>query len=177
MLHPRTFSSSWTAFGTGLRDARGRVPVRPGGNARARTARGGPAGRIFRHIHQDPIKFTGKAYRRALGSRRGRLPGWTSLCCGRMEWGVRDAVRRSGKGDEGRSVPCLAVCYRQQRPVGRVRAAAPAQCINSVTAMTAFASRSGSYDHSAQRSPISMTTTTALDNKHQLELRGGGANG
>src|SRR5713101_6727418 len=43
--------------------------------SRARIARGGPARRVLRHRSPGPVDLPGEADRRAVGPRRGRLPG------------------------------------------------------------------------------------------------------
>ena len=59
----------------GHRDARGRLPVRPGQRAGARAVRGGQARRVLRHHPSGPDHFAGEAHRRAVGPRRRRVPG------------------------------------------------------------------------------------------------------
>ena len=59
----------------GDRDARRRVPVRPGLRAGPGVPRGGPAGRVLRPGQPGPGGQPGQADRRAVGRRRGRLPG------------------------------------------------------------------------------------------------------
>src|SRR5262249_27676695 len=57
------------------RDARRRLPLRPGARAGARAVRGEPAGHLLRHHRAGPGAVAGEAHRRALGPRSGRLPG------------------------------------------------------------------------------------------------------
>ena len=59
----------------GARDARRRVPLRPGQRPGARAARGRQAGRVLRHHPPGSGPLAGEADRRAVGSGRGRLPG------------------------------------------------------------------------------------------------------
>ena len=59
----------------GHRDARRRVPVRPGLRAGPGVPRGRPAGRVLRPGQPGPDRQPGQADRRAVGRRRGRLPG------------------------------------------------------------------------------------------------------
>ena len=59
----------------GHRDARRRVPVRPGRQPGPGVPRGGPAGRVLRPGQPGPGGQPGQADRRAVGRRRGRLPG------------------------------------------------------------------------------------------------------
>ena len=56
-------------------DARRRVPLRPGLGAGQGTARRGPAVRLLRPGPAGPGGIPGQADRRAVGRRRGRLPG------------------------------------------------------------------------------------------------------
>ncbi len=60
-----------------LRDRvpRRRVPLRPRGRARPRVPRGRPAVGVLRHHLPGPDPVAGEADRRAVGHRRGRLPG------------------------------------------------------------------------------------------------------
>ena len=68
----------------GARDARRRLPVRPGQRARARAVRRRPARRVLRHHPPGPGAVAGEADRRAVGSRRrAATRSATSRCCGR----------------------------------------------------------------------------------------------
>ena len=98
----------------GARDARRRVPLRPRERARARAARGRSTRRVLRHHPPGPGAVAGEADRRAVGPRRGRLPG-------RQLPGRLDRVERQ--------VPRLgaAVLARRRRPGVRVRDAAGGQ--------------------------------------------------
>ena len=59
----------------GLRDARRRLPLRPGQHPGPRAVRGQPPGRLLRHHPPGPDPLAGEADRRAVGRRAGRLPG------------------------------------------------------------------------------------------------------
>ena len=59
----------------GAGDARRRLPLRPRLGARARAARGRPPRRVLRPAAPGPGPRPGEADRRAVGSRRRRLPG------------------------------------------------------------------------------------------------------
>ena len=59
----------------GHRDARRRLPVRPGLRAGPRVPRGRPALGVLRPGQPGPDRLPGQTDRRALGRRRGRLPG------------------------------------------------------------------------------------------------------
>ncbi len=59
----------------GARDARRRLPLRPGARARARALRGEPTGNVLRHHPAGPGALAGEAHRRAVGRRARRLPG------------------------------------------------------------------------------------------------------
>ena len=59
----------------GDRDARRRVPLRPGQHAGPRAVRGRQAGRLLRHHPPGPDPVAGQADRRAVGRRPRRLPG------------------------------------------------------------------------------------------------------
>ena len=59
----------------GDRDARRRVPLRPGRQPGPPVPRGGPAVRILRPDPAGSRGLPGQAHRRAVGHRRGRLPG------------------------------------------------------------------------------------------------------
>ncbi len=59
----------------GHRDARRRLPLRPGLDPGARAARGRPAERVLRPGPAGPGAVAGQAHRRAVGRRAGRLPG------------------------------------------------------------------------------------------------------
>ena len=101
---PRAPADHGLAPVLGHRDARGRLPLRPGRGAGPAVPRGGPAVRILRHRPAGPDRLPGQAHRRAVGRGGGRLPGrdfpplWT-------EWNgkYRDTVRRiSGAGSTPR---------------------------------------------------------------------------
>ena len=59
----------------GDRDARRRVPLRPGRHPRPRAPRGRPALGLLRPDPAGPGRVAGQAHRRALGRGGGRLPG------------------------------------------------------------------------------------------------------
>ena len=68
----------------GQRDARRRLPLRPGRHAGPRAARRRQAVVVLRPHPAGPGRQPGEAHRRAVGRRRGRLPGRaTSRRCGR----------------------------------------------------------------------------------------------
>ena len=56
-------------------DARGRLPLRSGGNSGARAARCGPARGVLRHHSSGPDHFAGETDRGTLGRRRRRISG------------------------------------------------------------------------------------------------------
>ena len=69
------------------RDARRRLPLRPGLGAGARAARRRQAGVLLRHRPPGPADQPGQAHRRAVGPGRGRLPGrQLPDRLGRVEW-------------------------------------------------------------------------------------------
>ena len=102
----------------GDRNARGRLPLRPGGRAGARAARGGPAIGVLRHHQSGSSDLSGQVDRRAVGRRRRRLSGrQVSALVGRME---RKISRRCAPVLEGRRRPPRRVRLshdRQQRLV------------------------------------------------------------
>ena len=59
----------------GHRDARRRLPLRPRRRRWPASSRRRPALGVLRLIQQDPVVSPGEAHRRAVGRRRGRLPG------------------------------------------------------------------------------------------------------
>ena len=59
----------------GARDARRRLPIRPGAGPRPGALRGEPSRHVLRHHPAGPGALTGEADRRALGRRARRLPG------------------------------------------------------------------------------------------------------
>ena len=107
----------------GARDARGRLPLRPGARARARAVRGQPARHVLRHHLPGSGPLTGEAHRGALGPRSRRLPG--GKLSGGLD-GVERQVSRHGapvlarrlRADGGPGVPA----DREQRPLRRDRA-------------------------------------------------------
>ncbi len=77
------------------RDARRRLPLRPRRGAGARAARGRPPRRVLRHHSSGPGDLAGEADRRAVGSRRRRLPGGTLP--GRLDGMERQVSRRDSR--------------------------------------------------------------------------------
>ena len=90
-------------------DARRRVPVRPRLGAGPGAARRGPAVRVLRPGPAGPGGVPGQAHRRAVGRRRGRLPGGaTSRRCGRSgtaSTGTRCATSGAASRTRCRSSP------------------------------------------------------------------------
>ncbi len=84
------------------RDARRRLPLRPRVGARARAAPVDRLGSFFDVLRQDPVLSPRQADRRALGPRRGRLPGRQfPVRLGGVERPYRDTMRAYWKGDGG----------------------------------------------------------------------------
>ena len=83
-------------------------PLRPRVRARARAARGRSAVVVLRRHPAGSRDLARETHRRAVGRRRGRLPG-RQLPPGWTEWNgkYRDAVRRFWRGDRG-TLPELA---------------------------------------------------------------------
>ncbi len=80
----------------GPRDARRRVPLRPGERAGSRVARRRQARRVLRHHSSGSRAVAGQAHRRAVGSRRRRVSG-------------RQLSRRSGRsGTASTGTRCAA---------------------------------------------------------------------
>ena len=109
----------------GDRDARGRLPLRPGLGAGPLVPRRGQAVGVLRRHPPGPGRLAGEAHRRAVGPRRGRLPG------GRVPSTV-DGVERQvpghgalvlGRRADRRARPRLPA-DRLVRPVRRRRAPA-----------------------------------------------------
>ena len=90
----------------GAGDARRRLPLRPRQRAGARAARGRPARRLLRHHPPGPGALAGQADRRAVGPRRGRLPGrQLPRAAGPSGTaGTATRVRRFWRGDGGAGV-------------------------------------------------------------------------
>ena len=102
----------------GHRDARRRLPLRPGLGAGARAARGRPPQRLLRRPAPGPGAVAGQADRRALGPGLGRLPG--RQLPGRLGRVERQVPRHDARLLEGRRRPdrrVRAAPDRLQRPV------------------------------------------------------------
>ena len=105
----------------GDRDARRRLPVRPGLQPRPRVPRGGQALDLLRPGPAGPGRVPGQADRRALGPRRGRLPG------GQLPLAV-DRVERQVPGHDARLLARRARDAAGVRlPVHRVLGPVPEQ--------------------------------------------------
>ena len=126
----------------GDRDARRRVPLRPRLDAGPRTARRGPAVGVLRPGAAGPGGQPGEADRRAVGRRRGRLPGrQLPRPVDRVERQVprhRPRLLARRAGDAGRvRVPA----HRLLGPVRGHRPPARRVSINFVTAHDGFTLR------------------------------------
>ena len=136
----------------GDRDARRRLPVRPRVRARAPVLRGRPALGVLRHHPPGSGALAREAHRRALGRRRGRLPGrQLPGALGRMERRVPRhgprllARRRTGIRDLAYRLTGSSDLYQGD---GRH----PSASINFVTAHDGFTlSRSRRLQREAQR--------------------------
>ena len=136
-------SSSWTPALLGHRDARRRLPLRPRLDARARAARGRPAAARSSTSSSRTRCSPGEAHRRAVGRRRGRLPG-RQLPAAVV--GVERQVPRHGRATTGvaRTArwPSSATRLTGCSDLYAVRAAGgPYASINFVTAHDGFTLR------------------------------------
>ncbi len=121
------------------RDARRRLPLRPRERAGARAVRRRPARRVLRHHPPGSGAVAGEADRRAVGPRRGRLPGrQLSRAVDRVErqvprHGAAVLARRRRHGVRARDAarPAATICTRSS---GR----RPYASINFVTAHDGF---------------------------------------
>ena len=147
----------------GAGDARRRLPLRPGQHAGPRAVRGRQAGRVLRHHPPGPGPVAGQADRRAVGRRRGRLPGrqlprrcWT-------EWNgkYRDSVRRFWKGDGGTVSEFATRLAGSQRPLRAERPAARTPASTSSPATTASRCTTWSATTTSTTRPTARTTATA----------------
>ena len=111
-------------------DARRRLPLRSRRGAGARAARGRPARRVLRHHSSGSGDLAGEAHRRALGSRRRRLPG--RALPGRLDRVERPVSRRGPRLLERRGRP--------DRRGGVPRLAARATCTSTAAAARTRAS-------------------------------------
>ena len=105
------------------RDARRRLPLRPRRGAGARAARGRPARRVLRHHSPGPGDLAGEADRRAVGPRRGRLPG--RPLPGRLDRVERQVPRRDPRLLERRGRPDRRARLSRRRLERPVRAQRP----------------------------------------------------
>ena len=103
-----------------VRDARGRVPVRPRQHPGSRALRGRPPGRLFRHHSPGPDPLAGEADRRAVGCGPGRIPG--RLLPGALDRVERQVPRQRAAVLEGRRRYGLRV----RHPPGRLERPLPA---------------------------------------------------
>ena len=132
-----------------LRDAvpRRRLPLRPRLRARARVPRGRPPVGVLRHHPPGPDAVPGEADRRAVGRRRGRLPG-------RQLPGALDGVERHLPRRRAR------LLARRRRASATSRSASPARPTSTSATAAARPRRSTSSPRTtASRSPTSSRTT------------------
>ena len=122
--HPQHAAPARAADGDGFaallghRDARRRLPLRPGLGAGPRAARGRPARRVLRHPAPGPGAVARQAHRRAVGPRRGRLPGGQLPGrLGRVERPVPRHDARLLEGRRRRDRRVRAAPDRLQRPL------------------------------------------------------------
>ena len=131
-------------------DARRRLPLRSRERAGSRAARRGQARRVLRHHPPGSDPLAGEADRRAVGSRRRRLPGRQ----------LSDQVDRVERQVPRRGAALLA--RRRRRAVGARDAARRAAAISTSRAAAGRTPASTSSPRTtASRSPISSATTTS----------------
>ena len=102
----------------GDRDARRRVPLRPGRHPGPPVPRGRPAVGVLRPHPAGPGRQPGQADRRAVGHRRGRLPGrqLPAAVVG-VERPYRDTVRDFWRGEPATPRRVRLPAHRQLRPL------------------------------------------------------------
>ena len=140
----------------GHRDARRRLPLRPGLRAGPRAARGRPAVGLLRPHPAGPGHQPGQADRRAVGRRRGRLPGrQLPAAVVRVERQVPRLPPRllAGRGADARRVRLPAHRLVGPLRVERAHSRTPA----STSSPRTTASRCGTWS----RTTTSTTTPTA----------------
>ena len=128
---------------------------------------------FFDIIHQDPVLAPGQADRRAVGPRRGRLPG-RQLPVGWAEWNgkYRDTVR--ALLEAATAAGSASSRYRltgSQRPLRGTAAAGPTPASTSSPPTTASRCTTWSATTTSTTRPTARTTATATDNNLSLELR------
>ena len=158
-------------------DARRRLPLRPRVDARARAARGRSALELLRHHPPGPGDQPRQAHRRAVGRRRGRLPGrQLPAALGGVERQVPRlrarvlARRRSGTlGELGYRLTGSSDLYASERP-------APFASINFVTAHDGFTlARSRLATTTSTTRRTARTTATASNDNHSWNCGAEGA--
>ena len=146
----------------GHRDARRRLPLRPRRDARPRVPRGRPAERVLRPRPAGPGRLAGQADRRAVGRRRGRLPGrQLPAAVDRVERQVprhraRLLARRAGLARRVRLPP-----HRLERPLRGRRPRARSRRSTSSPRTTASRCATSSPTTRSTTRPTARTTATA----------------
>ena len=145
-------------------DARRRLPLRPGRRRSRASCTTSTASRAFFDIiHQDPVHLAGQADRRAVGRRRGRLPG--RQLPGPLGGVERQVPRRGAPLLEGRrraSSPSSATgSPGQQRPLPATTAASPTPASTSSPRTTASRCTTWSATTRSTTRPTARTTATA----------------
>ena len=143
-------------------DARRRVPLRPRERAGSRVVRRGQARRVLRHHSSGPGAVAGEADRRAVGPRRGRLPG-------RQLSGAVDRVERQ--------VSRHGAALLERRRRRRLRARDAARRAAAISTRRAAGGRTRASTSSprttASRLRISSATTTKHNEANGEENRDG----
>jgi hypothetical protein len=158
----------------GRGDARRRLPLRPRRDARPRAARRRPAVGVLRPDPAGPGGQPGEADRRAVGRRRGRLPGrQLPAAVVRVERPYRDCVRDFWRGEQASLGEFAYRPHRQRRPLRGDGRRKPHASINFVTATTASRCATWSPTTTSTTRPTARTTATA-SRQPLVELRGRG---
>ena len=146
----------------GDRDARRRLPLRPGAGARPRDRQLRSVGRVLRRHPPGSDPVAREADRRAVGSRRARLPG--RPLPGRLVGVERALSRRRAPLLARRSRPAARARHarrRQQRPVPGRRPPADREHQLRDLPRRLHAARPGQLHRRSTTTPTASTTTTA----------------
>ena len=146
----------------GHRDARGRLPLRPGRHARPAVPRGRPAERVLRPRAPGPGRLPGQAHRRAVGPRRrAATRSAASRRCGPSGTaGTATPSATSGAG-ESRAVPEFASRITGSSDLYESSGRRPIASINFVTAHDGFTLRDLVATTTSTTRPTARTAATA----------------
>ena len=146
----------------GHRDARRRLPLRPGQHPGPRAVRGQPAGRLLRHHPPGPGALAGEADRRAVGRRARAATRWATSRCSGPSGTASTATASAGSGRATAAPPrSWPPGWPAAATSTRTTAASRTPASTSSPATTASPCTTSSATTTSTTRPTARTTATA----------------